>query len=182
MEALNEQDAKRSVISRYLSGFGPAAVEDIAWWIGIPKQEVKKILEGMGNDAVRIAIRGMEGDFYILPNEVEQLEKMPRRKDAVHLLPKFDPYMMGYKNRLRLISPKYEKKIYWGTRAEVSPAILVNGRIIGTWSHKEEHDAITLTLSLFEKTDKVRLREIRRNAESLARFIHGSDAVTVVQV
>lgn len=49
LHALNEHEAKEKVILHYLSGFGPAMIEDIAWWIGITKGEVKEILEEMGD-------------------------------------------------------------------------------------------------------------------------------------
>lgn len=176
LQAVSVQEAKKSVISGYLSGYGPAAIEDIAWWLGITKKEVKETLEGMGDDVARIAIRGLEGNFILLASDVEQLEKCPSEKDVAHLLPKFDPYIMGYKNRQRLISPKYEKKVYWSTRAEVSPTIVINGRIIGTWSYSEANSKISIELSLFEKANKHVMFAIEHQAEKLALFIGGQNA------
>ncbi len=175
LQAVNEQEAKKRVISQYLSCFGPAAIEDIAWWIGIAKSEVKGILEGLGDDVAQIAIRGLEGDFFILQSDLEQLEKNPPGKDTVHLLPKFDPYIMGYKNRQRLISPKYEKKVYWSTRAEVSPTIVFNGRIIGTWNHSEEKGKISIALLPFENASKDVMSAIEQQAEKLALFMGGQN-------
>lgn len=171
LQALNEHEAKKKVIFHYLSGFGPTMVEDITWWIGITKGEVKEILEEMGDNVEPIDIRGLERVFFILKSDLEHLQGFSPEKDSVHLLPKFDPYIMGYKNRQRVISPEYENRVYWSTRAEVSPSILVNGRIIGTWSHTEEKNKITITLSFFRETNKPLLSVIERQAESLAHFI-----------
>ncbi len=88
------------------------------------------------------------------------LMNVSSRKDTVHLLPKFDPYIMGYKNRERLISKEHEKRVYWSTRGEISPSILVNGHIIGTWSFKGDKNRLKITLSFFEKTNKPLLKVI----------------------
>ena len=66
LESLEEHVAKKNVIFHYLSGFGPAKVEDIAWWIGIAKGEIKKILDAMSDRVELIKIRGLEGTFFIL--------------------------------------------------------------------------------------------------------------------
>lgn len=84
-------------------------------------KDVKKILEKMGDKVEEIRIRGTEGIFFILKSDLEHLQGFSSGKDTVHLLPKFDPYIMGYKNRERLISKEHEKKVYWSTRGEISP-------------------------------------------------------------
>jgi Winged helix DNA-binding domain len=181
LHALGEHEAKEKVILHYLSGFGPATVEDIAWWIGNTIGEVKEILEEMGDKVGDIRIRGIEGLFFILKSDLEHLQGFSSGKDTVHLLPKFDPYIMGYKNRERLISKEHEKKIYWSTRGEISPSILVNGRIIGTWGLKQDKNRFKITLSFFEKTNNSILKVIEQQAERLAHFMGGKDSKIILQ-
>lgn len=180
LQALNEQEAKKNVIFHYLSGFGPAMVEDIAWWISITKGEVKEILKEMSDKVEYIKIRGLEGTFVIFKSDLDHLQGFSIGKDTVHLLPKFDPYIMGYKNRQRIVPAKYEKRVYWSTRGEISPSILVNGHIIGTWSHKEEKNKIKITLSLFEKTNKTLLNEIKQQAKKFACFMGENDSEIIL--
>lgn len=181
LNALSEHEAKENVILHYLSGFGPATVEDIAWWIGNTKGEVKEILEEMGDKVEDIKIRGIEGLFFILKSDLEHLQGFSFGKDTVHLLPKFDPYIMGYKNREKLISKEHEKRVYWSTRGEISSSILVNGRIIGTWSFKEDKIRVKITLSFFEKTNKSILNVIEQQAERLAHFMSGKNSEIILQ-
>lgn len=61
----------------------------------------------------------------------------------------------------------------------MSPSIVVNGRIIGIWSHKEEKNRLTITLSPFEKINKSLSNIIKQQVESLARFI-GEKAVEII--
>ncbi|MDL5503538.1 MAG: winged helix DNA-binding domain-containing protein, partial [Candidatus Methanoperedens sp.] len=181
LHALGEHEAKEKVILHYLSGFGPVTIEDISWWIGINKGEVKEILEEMEDKVEDIKIRGIEGIFFILKSDLEYLHRFPSGKDTVYLLPKFDPYIMGYKNRERLISKEHEKRVYWSTRGEISPSILVNGRIIGTWSFKKDKNQFKIILSLFEKMNKQILKVIEHQAERLARFMGGKDPEIILQ-
>ncbi len=176
LEALDEHEAKTNVILHYLSGFGPVMIEDIAWWIGIGKGDVKEILDAMSDKIEHIKIHGLEGTFFILKSDLEQLQGFSFKKDTVHLLPKFDPYIMGYKDRRRIIPIKYEKSVYWSTRGEISATITANGHIIGTWSHKEEKNKIKIVLSLFEKTDKYLRTVIGEQAEGLAHFMSEKDS------
>jgi hypothetical protein len=174
LQALSEHDAKERVICNYLSGFGPATIDDIAWWIGITKREIKQILEE-SNKIDRIEIHGLEGSFIILKSDLEHLQTFTAEEDTVHLLPRFDPYIMGYKNRQRLILKEHEKKIYSPTRGEVSPSILLNGQIVGTWNYKVEKGKSGITLSFFEKIDNAFLDLIEKEAERLAYFLNGEE-------
>jgi hypothetical protein len=47
LQVLDEREAKMKIIYYYLSCFEPVMIDDIAWWIGITKGEVKQILEEM---------------------------------------------------------------------------------------------------------------------------------------
>ena len=89
---------------------------------------VTQTLGAMRRSVDEIEIAGLDGKFIILKPDLDTLRRFSSNTDTCHLLPKFDPYMMGYKNRQRLIAAKYEKKVYRSTRAEVSPCILRNVR------------------------------------------------------
>ena len=183
LQALNEFEAKKNVILYYLSGFGPVTAEDISWWSGLNKREIKEILNlrEISDKIENIKIQGLEATFFILKSDFECLEGFSIGKDMVHLLPKFDPYVMGYRNRQRLISPEYEKKVFWSTRGEIAPSILVNGYIIGFWNHKEEKNKIKVTLSFFEKIDRIILDRIEEQAERLAKFISEKDSEIIIE-
>jgi hypothetical protein len=88
---------------------------------------------------------------------------------------------MGYRNRQRLVSAEYEKRVYWSTRAEVSPTVLVDGRIIGTWSHKEEKNIITITILLFEKTNKLHLNAIKQQVSEVTGLMGKNDFKIILQ-
>ncbi|MFQ6088563.1 MAG: winged helix DNA-binding domain-containing protein [Candidatus Methanofastidiosia archaeon] len=183
LQALNEFEAKKNVVLYYLSGFGPVTTEDISWWSGLNKRDIKKILNlrEISDKIESIKIQGLDASFFILKSDSKCLERFSIRKGTVHLLPKFDPYIMGYKNRQRLISPEYEKKVFCSTRGEINPTILVNGFVIGFWNPKEEKNKIKVTLSFFEKINRVILDRIEEQAEKLAKFISDKNSEIIIE-
>jgi uncharacterized protein YcaQ len=170
LQAMDEKLARQKVVIHYLAGYGPATAEDIAWWMGIPKGAVNDVLDAIREQIQEIAITALDGKYIILKQDLEKLRHISSATDSCHLLPKFDPYIMGYSHRQRLIPARHEKKVYRSTRAEVKPVILLNGRIIGTWDQKEQNKKLVINLSLFDKPDKLLANRITQQAERLARF------------
>lgn len=171
LDMVDELEAKKKIIMRYISVFGPVQLEDISWWLGSPKREVQDILPLIRDKIEVVRLSQMKGIFFIDRSDLDCLREFSNDRPSIHLLPRFDPYIMGYKNRERLIPKHHEKKVYWSTRAEVSASILVNGRIIGTWSSKDDKDKHRFTLSFFDKVDKKLIDTILANAEKLVGFI-----------
>lgn len=175
LAAVSEADARTRVISRYLAGFGPATVDDIAWWMGISKAAVAEALHGMRRKVAEIEVAGLDGRFIVLKSDLEALVRFSPGPDACQLLPKFDPYIMGYKNRQRLIPARHENKVYRSSRAEVLPCIVANGRIIGTWDYKQTNRRLVINLSVFEKITTSLARAITPQAERLSRFLDADE-------
>ncbi len=181
LESLNEQQAKKRLIINYLSGFGPAMVEDIAWWIGITMGETKKVLEVIDDAIDKVNVNGLEGDYIMLKSDLKQMQSFSPGNDTLCLLPKFDSYIMGYKNRQRLIATKHEKEVYLSKRAEVCSTILLKGDIIGTWKYKEETSKITIDITPFDTIDEHYIVTIKDQAEKMAQFIgEGHQEITIM--
>jgi hypothetical protein len=53
-------------------------------------------------------------------------------RPQVALLGHFDPYLVGYASRDLVLDPRFAKRIQAGG-GFVAPAILVDGRVVGTW-------------------------------------------------
>jgi winged helix DNA-binding protein len=102
-----DRDAALAELSRrYLAGHAPASAADLAYWSGLPLRD----LAPMGGVTPRQA-----GDI-------------PPR-----LLPPFDPYIMGWKERSFAIPPELTKRVMPGG-GMFRAVVLVDGRVAGTWS------------------------------------------------
>jgi hypothetical protein len=89
---------------RYAKGHSPATAADLAHWSGLPLRDVR------------------------VP------EVTPRQtRDSLRLLPPFDPYILGWKDRSFAIPADLTKRVVPGG-GMFRAVVLVNGRVTGTWS------------------------------------------------
>ena len=96
---------------RYLAGHGPATAGDLAAWSGIGLRRARRALAGGAAAPPRVPTR---------------------RTPHVALLGHFDPYLLGYASRDLVLDPRHAKRIQAGG-GFVAPAVLVAGRVAGTW-------------------------------------------------
>ncbi|MCC6174293.1 MAG: winged helix DNA-binding domain-containing protein [Chloroflexi bacterium] len=166
----------------YLRGYGPARVADFAWWAGVARRNAAAALRRDGIVDV--------GSGLFLPEDqrdaFEQAE--PLDPDAVNVLPKWDPYTMGYAldGRQRLIDDVHLDQIYGlgkfrtgATSGDGSPLVLRGGRAVALWSHRFEKDRLLVRVSPFQPHTLPR-RLYERAFEEAARLL-GASGVDVAQ-
>jgi hypothetical protein len=95
---------------RFLRAHAPAAPEDLAAWSGLPLRDARAALGGANAPRARPPAR------------------LPPR-----LLPAFDPYLLGWRDRSFAVAPGHAKAIHPGG-GMLRATILVNGRAAGTWA------------------------------------------------
>jgi Winged helix DNA-binding domain len=125
--ALPDDEALARLARRYVAGHGPAAAEDLAAWSGIGVRRARRGL------ALALALDDLREDdhgfFTALP-----ARSRPRLATHPHvaLLGHFDPYLLGYASRDLVLDARHAKRIQAGG-GFVAPAVLVEGRVAGTW-------------------------------------------------
>ena len=118
----------RSLVRRYLEGFGPATMADIAQFSTIYRPPVKEALESLGDELVRFSgpggsdpVRRPDG-----PMPAEDTPAPPR------LLPMWDSVLLAYKDRARIVPPDY-RTLAMRINGDVLPTLLVDGFVAGVW-------------------------------------------------
>jgi len=83
------------------------------------------------------------------------------------LLPAFDPYLMGHSGRNHLFEAAYRARVS-RTAGWISPVVLVDGRVVATWSHSIAKGVLRVTVEPFRRLLSKLRPEIRLRAEELA--------------
>jgi len=170
LESIESEEAKALLVERYVKVFGPVTEDDIAWWTGFSKTELKNALAAMTKELLSVKISGLKGDYRMLKTDYEQLAKFkPKETRSISLLPYEDPYTKGYKERERLIDTETEKTAYAG--GAVQPTMLLNGKIIGTWNGNIEEGKGPIKLRFFLEPEKEVKREIVQKARAIGRLM-----------
>lgn len=140
---LPREDAVAELAGRYFTSHGPATVHDFAWWTGLTLTEARAGLDAAKS---RLAMdkRG-DTEYWLSAAAGSAAADAPR----VHLLPGFDEYVLGYKDRGDVLAPEHASKIVPGNNGIFMPALVVDGQVVGTWTRTRTRTGLSLTLHPF---------------------------------
>jgi len=170
LNAVDEEKAKEFLVKEYIASFGPVTENDIAWWTGFPKRDVKKILENLRCQTTRVKISDMKNSHLVLSSDVESLQSLNiGRKNIINFLPSLDPYLMGYKDRGRYLNPEYYNYIF-DRSGNATSTILLNGEVVGVWDICEKPEPL-VKLFLFEEVQNTVFKDIYVMAKRIGKFI-----------
>ncbi len=156
--------------TRYLAAYGPATARDLGHWWGINQTNAKRRLAALGEAATEISIEGEK--FWVLTKDLPELAATKPAK-LVRLLPAFDQWIICASRRVpALLDPKFRQQIY-RLQGWVSPVLLINGKMSGTWKHERKGRTLSVEISPFEKLPQWTRPHIAEEAERLAAFLGG---------
>ncbi|MFC3491545.1 winged helix DNA-binding domain-containing protein [Glycomyces rhizosphaerae] len=130
--ALGDRDAADAALERlvlrYLSGFGPASVPDVAQFAMVQRGRVKHAVKALGD---RLAQHeGPNGEvYYDLPEAHIPDSDTPA---PPRLMAMWDNVFLAYHDRSRTIPPEMRTTVI-RNNGDVLPMILVDGRAAGVW-------------------------------------------------
>lgn len=165
---VSEPEAQLILLRRYLSAYGPAAPRDFSKWTGIAAKEVQPVWESLKDELVDVPTE--DGKGWILRADYDWLATSRFEGQVLRLLPYFDPYMLGHAGKNHLVDERHYKRVY-RKAAWISPVVLLNGRVIGTWSYTRQGKGLTLAIKPFQKFTKVVRNRIEAEAARLGCFL-----------
>jgi hypothetical protein len=138
LDSVAQGEARAWLVRRYLAAFGPATLDDVAWWMGLAKGEVRRTLESIAADAIEVAVEGWGDEYLMLADDAEKLHDfVPPKTPHVFLLPGLDPLIMGYRDRGRFLAEEHRKKVF-DRAGNAVPTVWVDGRAVGVWGQRKD--------------------------------------------
>lgn len=161
-ETMDHETALGQLAERYFASHGPALVTDLAGWAGITMGDARKGLEHAGKALVSTEI---EGKLYY------HTANIPKTDDAsaAQLLPGFDEYILGYKDRSAVLTAEHSAKIVPGGNGMFLPTILVDGQVVGTWKRTVKKTGVDIRYIFFDKVYSEKL--FQAAADRYKRFL-----------
>ena len=176
---IEETKARQQLLIKYLRSYGPASTQDFACWSGMSTSEARKTIEDC-RELVEIKLEGSSTELWMLQENYKNIERIdPDAPVPPRLLPKYDSYLMGHKNRSRIIRDELLQKVYRPVVGEVAATVLINGRIVGTWTSKKTKRNLKIVVSPLERPASDILVALKRPPEELASFIGVKEAQIV---
>jgi hypothetical protein len=145
---LERDEALGELARRYFRSHGPASVEDLVRWSGLTLREVRR---GITVAGAALATLEMEGKALLLGAEVlDGPAAIAANEAPVLLLPGFDEYVLGYKDRSAMLAPERFDAIVPGGNGMFKATVLVDGEIVGTWTRRVGAKAVAVAPRSFD--------------------------------
>ena len=158
LEGAERDAALAELARRYLAAHGPAAPADLA--AGAASRCATPAPAERDRRRARPARRR--------PRRPRPREPAP---DAIpaRLLPAFDPYLLGWKDRSFAVPARHAKRVHPGG-GMLRATATVDGLAVGTWSARGRQVA----LELFGRVGVAARGALQADADDVARFVQGS--------
>jgi len=162
---LSPEEARATLAKRYFTSHGPATARDYAWWSGMTLTEAKASIEIIKRDLVS---RDLEGQLYWSPKAVTPIKRKPQ---TIYLLPNFDEYTVAYADRKLIFDQTHKPKLDVRGQAIFQYAIILDGRIVGTWRRTLKKGSVIIEPVKFSKLNDRQERAFIKAAEHYAKFV-----------
>ena len=156
MTAEMTADLTAELARRYFRAFGPATAADFTAWSGLPSGAA---IAAIRDELTEVAFDGRYGWAF---GRVE-----PSR--GFRLLPMFDNYLIGYRDRTAMLDPRLHERVYVG--GIIKATVVCDGRVIGSWRLDRTPRSATIRVTPFEPFTRRHGGELDRERADIERFL-----------
>ena len=144
--ALQPDEALAELVRRYFATRAPATVQDFAWWSGLSvgdaRRGVAALQPGLEQETIGRRTYWYAGDA----------TSATTRTIAAHLLPNYDEYFIGFKDRSAIGGRVRNVKLSgWQNAAFFGHLVFVNGDLVGGWKRVQERKTSVIVFTMVAK-------------------------------
>ena len=149
-------DPVAELARRYFRAFGPATAADFTTWSGLPSGAA---IAAVRDELTEVGFDGRRGWT------LGQVEAAP----AFRLLPMFDNYLLGYRDRTAMLDPARHPQVYVG--GIIKASVVCDGRLIGIWRLDRATRKAAVRVTPFESFTRRHHDELDRERADLERYL-----------
>jgi hypothetical protein len=180
-EDLDEQESLREVCRRYLRTYGPATPKDFREWFTSPQfkpADSRVLFDSIANELEVVHVEGH--DAFVLVGDTD----FPQSEMSVRLLPEYDVYVMGFRERDQLVPEEARRQVAAHGRGKYEgPAgvrfLMIDGIAAGLWERKKRGKRIELQVTPSRKLTRAERAELDAEAERIGAFLGLEPVLTV---
>ena len=164
-KSLGREERLGELTYRYFRSHGPATIDDFKWWSGL---RIAEIREGLALCKGKLEPFSFgENEYWTESVPLGTLPPVP----PVSLLPGFDEYMLGYRDRSLSLKPADAPSVVPGNNGMFLPIFLRKGYIRGIWRHKIHKQTLEVSLSPFREKDAPGPRQLAVEIKKYKAFL-----------
>ncbi len=161
-KALNREAAAAELARRYFRSRGPASSERL--------DLVERPGPGRGPRRPRRDSRRAGSGGRRRPELLDATAKGGIQRRRFFLLPGFDEFVLGYKDRSAVLDPRFASGIAY-SNGIFFPTMVSKGRIVGIWKRSVKNGKVSLAAQPFEKLTSKEEGLFKQASRGYARFL-----------
>ena len=134
--SLDRDAATERLVEAYFDRYGPASLRDVTWWSGLGQATVVSALGRLDRPLTAMLTPWSPAPLYLFQDRFEEFTRRGTvpSPTQVHFLAHEDVALKAYaETRIRYLGAVPEQAAF-NQIGEALPAILLTGRVVGTWS------------------------------------------------
>ena len=162
--ALRDRDeALLELTRRYFSTRSPATTQDFSWWSGLAMAEARR-----GIDLARAELESVSiGDVaYWVHGDAPS-----RQKPSAWLLPNYDEFFIGYRDRSAIGARLKSVKAITGGNALIAHVIAIDGQLVGGWRRSPARDSVRLKVQLMTPLTSAEQKRVLAEVRRFGSFV-----------
>ena len=180
-EELDVQESLREVCRRYLRTYGPATPKDFGEWFTsrqFKPADARALFDSVANELEVVDVEGH--DAFVLAGDAD----FPAPEASVRLLPEYDVYVMGFRERDQLVPDETRRQVAAHGRGKYEgPAgvrfLMIEGIAAGLWERKKRGKRMELQVTPSRKLTSAERAGIDTEAERIGAFLALEPVLTV---
>jgi hypothetical protein len=164
--------AALALARRYLRAHAPAGFDDFATWSGLPVALAKPAWRALGETG-EVEEFDVAGRRCLLP--VDQLSEAAEPTMDVRLLPAYDDYLLGYRDRTLSVAAQDERRVRPGG-GQIRPTVIVDGHACATWSRRAAVRSVAVAVDPFGDLSEEVSAGIAAEKADIAAFLGTAEA------
>jgi hypothetical protein len=168
----------RDLVLGYLRSYGPATIEQVAQWLGVPATGLRRAVAPLADELVEVDLHGAPallpaadaGPDGELDGEVD---------DRPRLLPYFDPYVVGCHPRSSLFPGAAAVRALSRGQAGTRAVVLIGGTVAGIWHHRRNGRRVDITVEPFGELTSRQLRQLDTEVQRIGEVLEATPTLAV---
>lgn len=163
---LDRDEALAELARRYFTSRGPATLPDFVWWSGLTMKDARAGVALLGSDFVHVTV---DGQAYVV--SPARLAATTNGVPTAFLLPDYDEYGIGYKDRNALFNSPTEATESKDEKRMYDRLLVIEGVVAGSWKRTLKTDSVLVEISPSTPLNATKQEAVRNAIQRYSSFL-----------
>ncbi|MEP7028183.1 MAG: winged helix DNA-binding domain-containing protein [Candidatus Eisenbacteria bacterium] len=159
--------AEAELARRFLKAYGPATVRDFGYWAGLYAPDAARMWDRIADERREVTVEGRAA--FVHASVRRPIAVRNGAGPHVRLLPHFDAFLLGHRDKAACLEQARYKRVF-KSAGWISPVVLVDGRVAGTWAIERPASRLIARVAAFRPLDRREQAGVAAEVEALGTF------------